>query len=115
MGRRAADVSKYPKTPVLRYEDSVAILPNEYFDEIIQRLDKCEYRVGEPDGWYPTMEQAKELAKNAVDNYEFIFWITESNYEIAKKHSDVQSYLTNVLKNCARFVDEPRDKKKKED
>lgn len=108
MRNRTADASKYPKTPVLRYEDDVAILPNEYFDEIVYRLDNCGYRVGELDGWYPTMRQAEELAKNAVDHYEFIFWITESNYELAQKHSDVQNYLINALKKCARFVDAPK-------
>ena len=26
-------------------------------------------------GWYPTMEDAEYLAKDPVDNYEFILWI----------------------------------------
>lgn len=110
MGSRTADASKYPKTPVLRYEDDVAILPNEYFDEIVYRLDNCGYRVGELDGWYPTMRQAEELAKNAVDHYEFIFWITESNYgfytdpPIKRVSEVIQITLQNEVNRLAKSV-----------
>lgn len=121
MATRAADVSKFPKTPVLRYENGVAILPLAYFDEIVLRLDNCGYSVGDIDGWYPSMEQAKELCQNVIENYEFIFWLTESNYELAKKNKEVRDYLKNALLKSASFVDEPmpgtkqKKEKKKDD
>lgn len=57
-------------------------------------------------GWYPTMEDAKEISEDPVDNYEFIIWILYSNDNIELKDDElkVESYLELTLNECTEFT-----------
>ncbi len=54
--------------------------------------------VGDIDGWYPTVEQAKKLSENVVNKYSFIRWIVESNPELSEQHLEACKILINALK-----------------
>lgn len=57
-------------------------------------------------GWYPTMEDAKYLAKDPVDNYEFILWILYSNdnRELTEEEQEVEDCLESILNDCTEFT-----------
>lgn len=113
MRSRTVDAADFPKTPVLRYENGKAVLPESYQDDIVHRMELSDYRVGDIDNWYPSVEQAKKLAQNAVENYEFIFWLVESNPDFAKRHNDARKILNQALIDAVVFEDTTPAKKRK--
>lgn len=54
--------------------------------------------VGDVDGWYPTVQQAKILSEDVVGHYSFMRWIVESNPELSEKNLEVCKILINALK-----------------
>lgn len=58
-------------------------------------------------GWYPTMEDAKELSKDPVENYEFIIWILYSNdsLDLMEDELKVEEYLELLLNEHTEFTE----------
>ena len=59
------------------------------------------------DEWYPSMEDAMDIAKEPIKNYEFIMCILESNDEIelTPEQLKVEKYLQNVFDKTTEFTD----------
>lgn len=78
------------------------ITPEKY-EAMLERITQNGHRIT---GWYPTMEEAKELASDPIANYEFILWILESNpeRELLEEEKQVEVFLNKVQRQYTQFV-----------
>lgn len=55
--------------------------------------------------WYPDWDEAMELVKDPVGNYEFIIWILESNPDrvLTEEQTEVEILLQDTLRQCTQF------------
>lgn len=67
--------------------------------------------VGDIDGWYPTVENAKTLSKDVVGHYSFIRWIVESNPELSIQNPEACKILMDALKKVSIIKKKERVKK----
>lgn len=78
-------------------------LTHKKFSAMLERIADNGHPI---ENWYPTMEDAEDIAKDPVENYEFILWIVESNpdRELTEEEKEVETYLQKILSEYTEFI-----------
>ncbi|MSS36492.1 hypothetical protein [Clostridium porci] len=85
-------------------EDAVKRISSEKFDAMLERIMDNGHPIS---GWFPTMEDAKIIIANPIENYEFMIWILESNpnLTLTEEQEAVYALLQNTLTQCTQITD----------
>lgn len=99
MGRvnQIPSAAKFKNVTPLGTEKGKFLISKEDHDRITY-INQSVSKIGRTDDWFPSMNQAMELALDPVSNYQFIQWILYSNQELAAENQEVTEYLKGVLK-----------------
>ena len=82
--------------------EEIKRISHEKFHAMLERIVDNGHPLAE---WYPDWDEAMELVKDPVENYEFIIWILESNPDrvLTEEQEEVETLLQDTLRQCTQF------------
>ncbi len=85
-------------------EDTVKKISSDKFDAMLERIINNGHPIS---GWFPTMEDAKKIIEQPIENYEFILWILESNPDLTLTEEQEAAYnlLQETLARCTQITE----------
>ena len=84
-------------------EDTVKRISSDKFDAMLERIINNGHPIS---GWFPTMEDARKIIDQPIENYEFILWILESNPDLTLTEEQKTAYnlLQETLARCTQIT-----------
>lgn len=84
-------------------EDTVKRISSDKFDAMLERIINNGHPIS---GWFPTMEDARKIIEQPIENYEFILWILESNPDLTLTEEQKTAYnlLQETLVRCTQIT-----------
>ena len=84
-------------------EDTVKRISSDKFDAMLERIINNGHPIS---GWFPTMEDARKIIEQPIENYEFILWILESNPDLTLTEEQKTAYnlLQETLARCRQIT-----------
>lgn len=109
MAKLFASIQRFKPAKIKMRKNTLYISDSEA-KRIGTLVSSVENAVGEIDGWYPSVEQAKTLCENVAENYAFIRWIVESDPEFSEQNPEACKILIEALKQV--HIKEDKEQKK---